>query len=178
MRKFTLYAFFILLKGFNLIYGISPFFIRRCLLEITGGHIGRKSYIHTCRFFSFGKIEVGENSVVNSGCYLDNRRGITIGNNVNISHDVKMYTLGHDINSPDFETKGAPIVVGDNACIFCNVLIMPGVNVAEGTVVFPGSVLTKSTEPYGVYGGNPAVLKGYRKRDIQYKLDYGYWFAN
>lgn len=63
--------------------------------------------------------------MINLGCYLDNRRGITIGDNVGIAHNTKIYTLGHDLNDPQFKTKGAPVTIKDNAFVFSNVLIMP-----------------------------------------------------
>jgi len=36
------------------------------------------------------------------------------------------------------------------------VIVLDGVNIANGSVIGAGSVVTKSTEPYGVYVGNPA----------------------
>jgi acetyltransferase-like isoleucine patch superfamily enzyme len=33
---------------------------------------------------------------------------------------------------------------------------MPGVRVAKGSVIGANAVVTKDTEPYGVYGGVPA----------------------
>lgn len=121
---------------------------------------------------------MGNNSTINTGCYLDNRRGIYIGNNVNIAHDTKIYTLGHDINSPTFEVKGAEVIVKDYACIFSNVLIMPGVKIGKGAVIFPGAVVTKDVGDYEVVGGNPAKYIKTRNKDLTYKLNYGYWLAN
>ena len=125
----------------------------------------------------FGKFSMGNDSVINFGCYLDNRRGIRIGNNVGIAHDVKIYTLGHDIHSPKFETKGAPVIIEDDAFIFSNVLIMPGVTIHKGAVVLSGSVVVKDVPSRKIYGGNPAKEIGERKVDIEYRQSYGYWFA-
>jgi virginiamycin A acetyltransferase len=44
-------------------------------------------------------------------------------------------------------------------------LILSGVNFARGTVVGAGSIVTKSTEPYTVIGGNPAKLIRKRFRE-------------
>ena len=122
-------------------------------------------------------ITIGNNSVVNFGCYLDNRRGIYIGNNVGIAHNTKIYTLGHNLDSPMFETKGAPVYIEDNVFIFSNCLIMPGVTISEGAIILSGSVVTKNIEPYSVYGGNPAKFIKRRIKDIDYKNNYGYAFA-
>ena len=120
---------------------------------------------------------MGNDSVINFGCYLDNRRGIKIGDNVGIAHNTKIYTLGHDIESPKFETKGAQVIIKDNAFIFSNALIMPGVTIGEGAIVLAGSVVTKDVEPWTIVGGNPAKLIKMRKQKIAYLQNYNYWFA-
>lgn len=140
--------------------------------------MGAGSCIHrNCRFFHIGNLSIGKDSVINFGCFLDNRRGISIGNNVGIAHNTKIYTLGHDINSQYFETKGAPVVIEDNVFIFSNSLIMPGVTIHEGAIVLAGSVVTKDVDAYTVVGGNPAKYIKNRQRDIKYKQNYNYWFA-
>ena len=101
---------------------------------------------------------IGKNSVVNFGCYLDNRRGISIGNNVGVAHNTKIYTLGHNLDSPQFETKGAPVTIEDDVFIFSNVMIMPGVTIGQGAIVLPGSVVTKDVPSRKIVGGNPARI--------------------
>jgi maltose O-acetyltransferase len=128
------------------------------LQKIAGYNIGKNTSIQAVRFFSFGKLKVGNNTIINSGCYLDNRRGITIGDNVVIAHDTKIYTLGHDINDSTFITKGASVVLEDYVILFSNTMIMPGVTIAKGAVVLPGSVVTKNVASMDVVGGNPAIL--------------------
>ena len=119
----------------------------------------------------------GKNSVINWGCYLDNRRGIYIGDNVGIAHNVKIYTLGHDMDDPKFGTKGAPVQINDNVFIFSNAMIMPGVSIGEGAIVLTGSVVTKDVEPWTIVGGNPAKKIRERKKQVDYKQIYRYWFA-
>jgi maltose O-acetyltransferase len=122
-------------------------------------------------------MECGKNTVINFGCYLDNRRKIIIGNNVGIAHDTKIYTLGHDIDDPQFKTKGRNVIIKDNVFIFSNALIMPGVTIGEGAIVLSGSVVTRDIPSYEVWGGNPARKIKIRNKDICYKIDYNYWFA-
>lgn len=139
---------------------------------------GVKSCIHRgCKFFHVGKMTVGKNSVINFGCYLDNRRGIYIGNNVGIAHNTKIYTLGHDIEDPLFRTKGAPVHIEDSVFIFSNAMIMPGVTIHQGAIVLPGSVVTKDVEERMIVGGNPAKPIRKRTADIDYRQAYNYWFA-
>lgn len=178
MRNILLQCKFILVAWLNFSYIFFPSPVRKLYLWLYGFRIGDKSCVHRmCRFFHVGKFKMGDNSVINFGCYLDNRRGITIGNNVGIAHNTKIYTLGHNIDSPYFETKGAPVKIEDNVFVFSNVIIMPGVTIGEGAIVLAGSVVTKDVAPYTVVGGNPAKFIKERIREIDYKSSYPYWFA-
>ena len=169
---------FILVAFLNVSYHFIPNPLRSSYLRLFGMRIGKRSCIHRyCKFFHVGKFVMGKNSVVNFGCYLDNRRGITIGNNVGIAHNVRIYTLGHNIDSPQFETKGSPVVIEDGVFIFSNAMIMPGVTLHHNCVVLPGSIVTKDVEENAIVGGNPAKIL--RKRNVinPPSQSYNYWFA-
>lgn len=64
------------------------------------------------------------------------------------------------------------------SCVGVNCVVMPGVTLAEGSVVGSNSVLTKDTEPWTVYVGNPArpVKIRDKKKIIQYAKELGYEF--
>lgn len=179
MKSILLQIKFLFVEFLNLTYQLIPNPLRNLYLVLFGIKVSSiNSSIHrNCKFFHIGKIIIGRNSVVNFGCYLDNRRGITIGNNVGIAHNTKIYTLGHNIDSPKFETKGAPVTIKDNVFIFSNCLIMPGITINEGAIVLTGSVVTKDVPPYTVVGGNPAKIIRQRPKEINYKQNYNYWFA-
>lgn len=178
METLLLQSKFFLVEWLNVTLFLIPNPFRNWYLRIFGIKIFNGSSIHRgCRFFHVGKFEIGNHSVINFGCYLDNRRGIKIGNNVGIAHNTKIYTLGHNIDSPKFEAKGAPVVIKDNAFIFSNAIIMPGVTIHEGAIVLAGSVVTRDVDAYTVVGGNPAKFIKKRIREIDYKSSYPYWFA-
>jgi maltose O-acetyltransferase len=114
---------FFLVMFLNLIVSLIPYPLRNMFLQIWGIKIPFSSSIHRgVKFFHIGNVVVGTHSVINFGCYLDNRRKITIGNNVGIAHNTKIYTLGHDIGDPQFKTKGKDVTIKDNVFIFSNVL--------------------------------------------------------
>lgn len=178
LRAALLQVKFIVVEILNLTYTIIPNPLRCFYLRLFGIKIGKGSCIHrNCKFFHIGKLSIGKHSVVNFNCYLDNRRGITIGDNVGIAHGTRIYTLGHNIDSAMFETKGAPIIIEDNAFIFSNAMIMPGVTIGNGAIVLPGSVVTKSVPPRKIVGGNPARIIRERSAEIDYSQSYKYWFA-
>lgn len=160
----------------NVLYFIIPtFYLKNLFLGFLGFKIDKKSYIHPkVVFYKWGNLKVGKNSVINSGCRIDNRKRISIGNNVSIAHNTQIYTCGHDINSPYFDISGKQVIIDDYVCIFSNCLIMPGVRIGEGSVVFSGSVVTKSIPPYTVVGGNPASKIAMRNSNLKYRLDYGF----
>lgn len=179
MFKIQLIYFFIYL--FNFFYNYLPFFyFKRALLVLAGAKLGKFSTIHTpVKFFNLTrKLTVGDNVTINPDCYLDDRGTIYIGNNVNISHSVRIYTAGHDISSPMMSYFERSVKILDDVWVFPNVLIMPGVELSEGCIVLPGSVITKSFPKNSILGGNPACKIGDRKSDAHYKLDHSYWFIN
>lgn len=162
----------------NITKELLPWPVRNLYFAIFGIKVHCTSSIHrSCKLFHIGNLSIGKHSVVNFGCYLDNRRGISIGENTALAHDVKIYTLGHNINSSMFETKGAPVTIGNNCFIFSNVLIMPGVTIGDGAIVLPGSVVTKNVDRFVVVGGNPAKFIKKRNQNIDYKINYNYYFA-
>jgi len=178
IKNILLQCKFILVEILNFTSSIIPLPLRCYYFGFFGIKIGRSSTIHRkVKFFHVGKFIMGENSTINFGCYLDNRRGIFIGNNVGIAHNTKIYTLGHDLNDPHFKTKGAPVIIEDNVFVFSNCLIMPGVTLKEGAVILNGSVITKDVDPYTIVGGNPAKKIKNRIKEIDYTQSYQYWFA-
>lgn len=111
------------------------------------------------------EIEVGEESSINARCYFDNRGGVKIGNRVGVGIDVAFITSRHDFSDPNRRAGVGGwdgIVVEDGCWIGSRATILGGVHIRHGCVIAAGSVVTKSTEPDGLYGGAPAR----RIRDI------------
>ncbi|HYC21564.1 MAG TPA: acyltransferase [Candidatus Bathyarchaeia archaeon] len=154
-------------------YTARHFFYRK----VMGIRIGRSSSVAMDCFltgFATGwSIRIGDNSAVNRRCYLDGRRGIEIGNNVNVSPEVYIVTFTHDPQSPTFACKGGPVVIDDHAWIGARAILMPGVHVGEGAVVGAGAVVTHDVAPYSIVGGAPARPIGERVRKLDYRTS---WF--
>lgn len=172
--------YFFLLFLINFTYRTIPFFaLRHFFLRVLGASLGNNISIYRrIRFFNLRKnLKIGNNVTINQDCYLDDRNQILIGNNVNISHSVRIYTGGHNIHSKKMEFTSKPVCIEDNCWIFPNVLIMPGVVLEEGCVVLPGSVVTKPFNKFSIVGGNPAKLIAQRKNSVDYKIENKFYFS-
>jgi maltose O-acetyltransferase len=128
------------------------------------------------RFLALGRCQIGDRTIINRDCLLDNRDGLLIGSDVSIATGVKIFTQGHDINDELFSISRGQVTIADNVCIFANALIMPKVHLGKGCVVYPGSVVTKSFSDLEVIGGNPAKTIKLRLIQPKYKLNSDFWF--
>ncbi|QGQ94423.1 acyltransferase [Paenibacillus psychroresistens] len=110
-------------------------------------------------FFYSNKVNIGNGSFINKGCYFYNTGGINIGENVYIGPEVMFCTASHKIGEShqrcgEFESK--PIYIGDGTWIGARANIMPGVRVEKGCVIAAGAVVTSDCEQDGLYAGVPA----------------------
>jgi acetyltransferase-like isoleucine patch superfamily enzyme len=155
---------------------VSP--AKRLYLRLLGMKIEKGASIgFGTHFYIAGNITVGPNTVINRNCLLDNRETIVIGANVSIARSVAVFTAGHDVQSPMFDTVRRSVRIEDRAVIFSHAMICPGVTVGHGAVVYPGAVVTRDVPDNHIVGGNPAVSIGMRKENAIYELDYPYPLA-
>jgi acetyltransferase-like isoleucine patch superfamily enzyme len=151
--------------------------LARHLLRI---QIGDRTRLHRWREVrSAPNIRIGPRSIVGFWAILDGRLGITIGEDVNLSSEVALWTMQHDAWTPDFAAAGGPIVIEDRAWISFRATILPGVTIGEGAVVAAGAVVTEDVPPFTVVGGIPARKIRDRPRDLRYTLarDDTPWFV-
>jgi len=154
-----------------------------------GVKIGHDSSIHwRCEFNQPAGVSVGHNTIIGNDAFLDGRMKhfiqykkahgypLTIGNNVSIAGEVRMYTMEHDIDSPDFAEVGAPVVIDDYVVIGTRVTILPGVHIRKGAVIASGAVVTKDVGEYEVVGGVPAKHIKDRSKDLRYTLRFARLF--
>ncbi len=185
------------LVGYIPSHTIRLFFYR----YLFGVRIGADSSIHwRAEFNNPAGIAIGHNTIIGNDAFLDGRykrtnvkgagiatsyfkqlfgkgvRPLTIGNNVSIAGEVRIYTMEHDIDSPDFSETGAPVTIEDYAVIGTRVTILPGVTVGRGAVVASGAVVTKDVPSFTVVGGVPAQFIKNRNKDVHYTLKFARLF--
>jgi len=154
-----------------------------------GVKIGKDSSIHwRAEFNQPAGVTIGHNSIIGNDAFLDGRmknflsyrkmhgRSLKIGNNVSIAGEVRIYTMEHDIDSPDFGEVGAPVVIDDYVVVGTRVTILPGVHIGKGAVVASGAVVTKDVGEYEVVGGVPAKFIKSRNKNLTYTLKYARLF--
>jgi acetyltransferase-like isoleucine patch superfamily enzyme len=110
---------------------------------------------------SGGRIEVGENSLVNSFTMLLGAGSIRIGTDVLIGPHTVITASNHTFSDPDTsivrqEISKEGIDIHDDVWIGANCTILDGVTLGEGAVVAAGSVVTESVPEYAVVAGAPA----------------------
>lgn len=120
---------------------------------------------------------IGKNSFIATRNWSTEPYLITIGNHVQITRGVSVYTHGGGNcirnEHPDFDVFGK-VVIEDWAYVGSYSHIMPGVTVGEGALVAAGSVVTKSVAPHTVVAGNPAryicSTREYYERNKKYDV--------
>ena len=123
------------------------------------------------------QISVGNNSIINGRVMLDGRNGrLLIGDNVNISTEVQIWTLEHDAHDPNFRDKGADVIIEDYAWIGSRAIILPGVKIGRGAVVAAGSVVRKDVPAMSIVAGMPAKVIGTRKAEPIFQNRHSTWF--
>ncbi|MEM7611031.1 MAG: acyltransferase [Pseudomonadota bacterium] len=62
--------------------------------------------------------------------------------------------------------RRARVVLGRHSIVGANSVVFPGVEMGEGTAVGAMSVVTRSTDPWSIYVGNPAKRVKERRKDL------------
>lgn len=128
------------------------------------------AYIECC-----SKISIGDNVVIRplSFIYADpdlEGSEIIIEDYVLIGSNVHIYTSNHKFSNVEIpiyfqgyndESKNNQVVLKKGCWIGANVVLLPGVEIGENSVVAAGSIVTKSVPPRVVVAGNPAKIVKY-----------------
>lgn len=111
------------------------------------------------------RLIIGDHTWIGEGCVIENLAPVTLGKNVCLSQGSTLVTGNHNYKKVTFDLFVKPIIIEDGAWIGAKAIVCPGVVMASHGILTVGSVLTKNTEPYSIYQGNPAVK--IRERVVQ-----------
>jgi len=147
------------------------------LVGIENIHIGNHSRIdaHTIITAS-STVRIGAYVHIGAGCYLAGGAGITMEDLSTLSQGTRIYSVNDDYSGSSLTNptvpsiykavRQAPVHLGRHVIVGAGSVILPGADIAEGCAVGALSLVSRSTAPWGIYGGVPARRLKDRSRDL------------
>ena len=160
----------------SLIKGKNVFIGKRVLLyqDHDGGPIELQDNVYIIRDSMMitgqdGRIKIGKDTQILPRCHFSAfLSSIYIGNGVQIAPNCSFFPYNHGIKAGNliakqpFTSKG-DIVIGDDAWIGAESIILDGVKIGKGAVIGAGSVVTSDVPDGGIAFGVPARLIKFRE---------------
>ena len=137
----------------------------KCLLLLwAGAKIGKGVRINSSVvFIGTGNLSIGDDVWIGAGCRISpvGQAKITIGSHCDLGPEVMILTGSHEVDPVGLHIGGngtaSSVTVGDGCWLGARTIILPGVTLAEKTLVAAGAVVTKSAElPKTLLAGVPA----------------------
>ncbi|VVO36888.1 acyltransferase [Pseudomonas fluorescens] len=145
--------------------------------------------------YNADQIEIGDNSRIDDFCVISGKvkigrfvhlapmclvaggaPGITFEDFSGLAYGVKVFTQSDDYSGASLTNPTVPakfkkekfssVSFGRHVIVGTNSVIFPGVQLAEGCSVGAMALVNKSTQPWGIYVGNPAKRFKERKKDL------------
>lgn len=148
------YAFWLILSNVFFLTNIPyPNFVKIAILRMMGAKMGNGIIIKPWVKIKLPwKLQVGDNVWLGESCWLDNISSISIGNHVCISQEALLLTGNHDYTKSTFDLMSRPITIEDGVWIGARATVVGGVLIKSHSVIGVGTLITKDTEAFQVYG--------------------------
>ena len=152
---------------------------RRLIAHALFPRCGKNLVIEEGVRFNFGQgIEVGDNVLMNRGCFLDSKGGIELRNSAGLAEQVIIFTHGHSQSDHPTRTY-SKVTIEEYALVYTGAMIMPGVTVGAEAIVAARSVVTHDVEPGMLVAGMPARVIRERDRDGKHGAELNHiWFRD
>lgn len=142
---------------------LVPNRVRNKILRLQGWTIGTQSNVLWGIIPTTRNVTIGRYCAVSHHAFFDGGGAIVIEDHARLGSFVSLLTTTHPIEPNVIRRKVAvdddrTVVIGRGSWLASRVTVLPGVHIAPGCVIGAGAVVTKSTEPNGLYAGNPAKL--------------------
>jgi len=133
-------------------------------LKFYGAKIGKGVVIKPCVSIKYPWfLEIGDNVWIGEEVWIDNLGKVKIGNNVCLSQGAMLLCGNHNYKKETFDLIVRDITLEDGVWVGAKSVVCPGVTMKSHSILTAGSILTKDTEEFGIYQGNPAVMVKQRR---------------
>lgn len=132
------------------------------IADVGAVELGDNVRIDAFTVISAGKVIIGDNVVIHSGCSFTGRGKITIEPFAAFSHGCRLFTTTDDVNIADHSiadedhTINKPVVLHRHATLCANTVVLPGVTLGYGCYVGAFSLVKDNVPPLTIAGGVPA----------------------
>ncbi|MCC6300738.1 MAG: acyltransferase [Anaerolineales bacterium] len=166
--------------------------------NINGEYLDKTRISDTVFLYHPERINFANNAFVWHYTILDGTGGLEIGEGSQIGAWVGIFTHSSHIairiygahyqDVPENEKKGyptAPVVIGKYVFVGAGSIILPGVTIGKGALVFSGSLVNRNVGEFEIVAGSPAKVIGttkdidlkYLEEDEQLMAWYREWSA-
>ena len=151
------------MPGMTIVRRLRSAIGRRCL-DSAGCNVNIE---HMADFGVGIGISLGNNSGIGLRCRV--RGPLAIADDVMMGPEVIILGGGHRFDRTDLPMRlqGSPSPsktrINNDVWIGARAIIMPGVEIGQGSIIGSGAVVTKDVPPYSIVGGVPAKVIKYRK---------------
>lgn len=121
--------------------------------------IGDYSYISSACIAAYDQVIIGKYVFIAGGVTIVDTDFHPLDPALRMLDTVAVSTIGDKSRRPKFES--APVIIEDDVWIGFNATILKGVTIGKGSVIEPGTVVSKNIPAGSVVSGNPAVIKSF-----------------
>ncbi|KAK5733685.1 hypothetical protein LTR17_009538 [Elasticomyces elasticus] len=126
------------------------------------GRVGEEVYVEPPFFIDYGcNISLGDRFYSNFNFTVLDCGLVTIGDRVMLGPNVSIYAATHETevqSRRDNVEYTKPVTIGNDCWIGGGTIILPGVEIGQGSTIAAGSVVTKSVPAWSVAMGSPAKV--------------------
>lgn len=173
-----------------------PYLSESALKELRFKKIGRNVKIsERASIYDAHRMEIGDNSRIDDFCVISGQvtmgryvhiaphclvaggeKGITLEDFSGLAYFVQVFSQSDDYSGRTLTNPTVPaefknelkaaVRLGRHVIVGASSVIFPGVDLADGCSVGAMSLVKRSTQPWGIYAGNPARRVRERSRDL------------
>ncbi len=138
--------------------------IKSLFLKLNGARVGKRVIFYPGVWIAPGRnLIIGNDVDLALNVLIETTGGVTIGDRALIGYGAKIFSSNHRIPPNHENIFGAghsdrAVVIGKDAWLGANVIVLPGRTIGDGAVVGAGSVVTKDVPAFTIVAGNPAKV--------------------